>query len=101
LQSRRDAASTYGAVGVDPEADEVVGKVKELTGGGASYAIDTTAISAVVKQAQQSLRSRGTLIALGLGAEEYTIDALTCCRRARSSDPASRATPTRERWCRA
>ena len=76
LQSRRDAASTYGAVGVDPGADEVVGKVKELTGGGASYAIDTTAISAVVKQAQQSLRSRGTLIALGLGAEEYTIDAL-------------------------
>jgi aryl-alcohol dehydrogenase len=76
LQSRRDAAATYGAVGVDPTADEVVGKVKELTGGGASYAIDTTAISAVVKQAQQSLRSRGTLIALGLGAEEYTIDAL-------------------------
>jgi aryl-alcohol dehydrogenase len=76
LQSRRDAASTYGAVGVDPGADEVVGKVKELTGGGASYAIDTTAISAVVKQAQQSLRSRGTLIALGLGAEEYAIDAL-------------------------
>ena len=26
LQSRRDAASTYGAVGVDPGADEVVGK---------------------------------------------------------------------------
>ncbi len=50
--------------------------MKQLTGGGASYAIDTTAISAVVKQAQQSLRSRGTLIALGLGAEEYTIDAL-------------------------
>jgi aryl-alcohol dehydrogenase len=77
LQSRRDAAAKYGAVGVDPRAtDNVVEKVKELTGGGVSYAIDTTAISAVVKQAQQSLRSRGTLIALGLGAEEYTIDAL-------------------------
>ena len=50
--------------------------MKQLTGGGATYAIDTTAISAVVKQAQQSLRSRGTLIALGLGAEEYTIDAI-------------------------
>jgi aryl-alcohol dehydrogenase len=79
LQSRRDAAARYGAVGLDPRdptADSVVEKVKALTGGGASYAIDTTAISAVVKQAQQSLRSRGTLIALGLGAEEYTIDAL-------------------------
>ncbi|CAM3259073.1 aryl-alcohol dehydrogenase [Mycobacterium intermedium] len=76
LQSRRDAAAAYGAVGVDPTATEdVVAKVKELTGGGAAYAIDTTAISPVVKQAQLSLRNRGTLIALGLGAEEYTIDA--------------------------
>jgi aryl-alcohol dehydrogenase len=80
MQSRRDAAAKYGAIGVDPTAPEnsmdVVAKVKELTGGGATYGIDTTAISAVVKQAQQSLRSRGTLIALGLGAEEYTIDAI-------------------------
>ena len=30
----------------------------------------------MVTQAQQSLRVRGTLIALGLGAEEYTIDAI-------------------------
>ena len=75
LQSRRDAASKFGAVGVDPSATDVVEQVKQLTGGGASCAIDTTAISPVVKQAQQSLRSRGTLIALGLGAEEYIIDA--------------------------
>jgi aryl-alcohol dehydrogenase len=76
LASRRDAAARYGAVGIDPTGEDVVAKVKELTGGGANYAIDTTAISPVVKQAQLSLRSRGTLIALGLGAEEYTIDAL-------------------------
>jgi aryl-alcohol dehydrogenase len=30
----------------------------------------------VVKQAQQSLRMRGTLVALGLGAEEYALDAI-------------------------
>ncbi len=30
----------------------------------------------MVKQAQQSLRVRGTLVALGLGAEEYTLDAI-------------------------
>jgi aryl-alcohol dehydrogenase len=76
LQSRRDVAAKYGAVGVDPTGTDVVGKVKELTGGGATYAIDTTGISPVVKQAQLSLRNRGTLVALGLGAEEYTIDAL-------------------------
>lgn len=81
MESRREAAAKYGAIGVDPlpaDAPEfnVVEKVKELTGGGASYAIDTTAISAVVKQAQQSLRARGTLVALGLGPEEYAIDAI-------------------------
>jgi aryl-alcohol dehydrogenase len=78
LQSRRDTAAGYGAIGVDPSpaGDAAVEQVRELTGGGASYAIDTTAISAVVKQAQQSLKTRGTLIALGLGAAEYAIDAL-------------------------
>lgn len=81
MASRREAAARYGAIGVDPlPADQpefnVVEKVKELTGGGASYAIDTTAISPVVKQAQQSLKVRGTLVALGLGAEEYAIDAI-------------------------
>ena len=77
MASRRDAAAKFGAIGVDPTAEEnVVEKVKELTGGGASYAIDTTAISAVVKQAQQSLKARGTLVALGLGPEEYAIDAI-------------------------
>ncbi len=78
LESRRDVATGYGAIGIDPTAEEdVVAKIKELTGGaGASYAIDTTAISAVVKQAQQALKVRGTLVALGLGAEEYAIDAI-------------------------
>jgi aryl-alcohol dehydrogenase len=77
LDSRREMAARYGAIGVDPSGDvPVVDRVKELTGGGAAYGIDTTAIPAVVKQAQQSLRIRGTLIALGLGAEEYLIDAI-------------------------
>ncbi|MGO4256702.1 NAD(P)-dependent alcohol dehydrogenase [Marmoricola sp. RAF53] len=76
MASRRDAAAKFGAIGVDPTAEDVVEKIKELTGGGASYAIDTTAISAVVKQAQQALKVRGTLVALGLGAEEYAIDAI-------------------------
>ena len=79
LATRREVAQRYGALAVDPTAlgeQSVVDKVKELTGGGATYGIDTTAISAVVKQAQQSLAIRGTLVALGLGAEEYAIDAI-------------------------
>ena len=76
VASRREAAERFGATTLDPTEVAVVERVRELTGGGATYAIDTTAISDVVKQAQQSLRMRGTLVALGLGAEEYTLDAI-------------------------
>jgi len=77
LASRRAVAEGFGATSIDPtEVASVVDRVKELTGGGAAYAIDTTALPPVVKQAQQSLRARGTLVALGLGAEEYVLDAI-------------------------
>jgi aryl-alcohol dehydrogenase len=77
LESRRAVAEKLGATTVDPaQTDNVVERVKELTGGGAAYAIDTTAIPAAVKQAAQALAPRGTLVALGLGAEEYTLDAI-------------------------
>jgi aryl-alcohol dehydrogenase len=79
LATRREIATSYGATSVDPTGlgeTSVVDAVKELTGGGAAYGIDTTAIPEVVKQAQQSLAPRGTLVALGLGAEEYVLDAV-------------------------
>ena len=77
LAARRTAAAKFGATTVDPAAvEDVVARVRELTGGGAAYGIDTTAIPAVVKQAQQSLAARGTLVVLGLGAEEYVLDAI-------------------------
>lgn len=79
VAERRAVAEGYGATAVDPAATDagtVEEQVRARTGGGAAYAIDTTAIAAVVLQAQHSLRSRGLLVALGLGAPEYTIDAI-------------------------
>src|SRR3954447_19871410 len=78
LASRREVATRFGATALDPgQGDEgIVDRVKGLTGGGATYGIDTTAIPEVVKQALQSLGVRGTLVALGLGAEEYAVDAI-------------------------
>ncbi|WGY00023.1 zinc-binding dehydrogenase [Nocardioides sp. QY071] len=79
VASRRETAAGYGAIALDPTeegAAPVEDRVREATGGGATYAIDTTAIPAVVLQAQRSLRTRGMLVALGLGAPEYTIDAI-------------------------
>jgi aryl-alcohol dehydrogenase len=82
VAARRRLAEGYGARALDPTGDDsdgaapIADRVKELTGGGASYAIDTTALPGVVQQAQHALRSRGTLVALGLGAPEYPIDAI-------------------------
>lgn len=79
LQPARLAeAERLGAVALDATglgAEEVVAAVRDLTAGGARYAIDTTAVPAVVRQGLQALATRGTLVALGLGAEEYTVDA--------------------------
>lgn len=72
-EAERLGATALDATGLAPEA--VVQAVRDLTGGGASYAIDTTAVPSVVKQGVQALGTRGTLVALGLGAEEYPIDA--------------------------
>ncbi|QYJ04690.1 NAD(P)-dependent alcohol dehydrogenase [Nocardioides panacisoli] len=77
--SRREVAAAYGATTIDPTeegAAPVEERVRDATGGGAAYAIDTTALPGVVLQAQHALRPRGVLIALGLGAAEYTIDAV-------------------------
>ena len=75
VAERRELAARYGAIGVEA-GDGAVDRVKELTGGGARYAIDTTAIPDVVLQAQHALTARGMLLALGLGAQEYVVDAL-------------------------
>lgn len=69
----RLGATPLDASGLEPEG--VVQAVRDLTGGGSSFAIDTTAVPAVVKQGLQALGTRGTLVALGLGAEEYPVDA--------------------------
>ncbi|UDY22210.1 NAD(P)-dependent alcohol dehydrogenase [Nocardioides sp. Kera G14] len=75
--ARLELASRYGAVGIDPTAEDPVARIKELTGGsGSTYTIDTTAIPDVVLQAQRALAGGGTLVVLGLGAETYTIDAV-------------------------
>ena len=50
--------------------------VAELTGGGAHHAVDTTGVTAVIKDAVAGLRPRGTLVTLGLGAPEIVLDSV-------------------------
>jgi len=79
LPSRLEAAGQYGAVGVDPSAlgdTSVVDAVKEATGGGATGAVDSTSVPAVLTDAARALAPRGTLVVLGLGAPEFAVDAI-------------------------
>jgi aryl-alcohol dehydrogenase len=79
--SRLEVAEKLGATGVNPATlgdVSVVDRVKEITGGGAAYGVETTAVPAVIKQAAQSLRVQGTLVVLGLDMNqpEFPIDAI-------------------------
>src|ERR1700712_4033493 len=79
LASRLEVARRYGAIGINPaELGDVslVDAVKEATGGGSTYAIDTTAVPAVLNQAARALAVRGELVVLGLGAAEFPVDAI-------------------------
>lgn len=79
VASRRALAADLGALTLDQASEDTAPlseQVKALTDGGVDFAIDTTAKADVVLSAQRALRSGGTLVALGLGAAEYTVDAI-------------------------
>ena len=72
VESRRLIARDLGATAtVDPETEDVVEAVHDHTGGGATASIETTAIADVLLQALDSLRARGTCVALGVGMPEF------------------------------
>lgn len=47
------------------ECDDIVAKIKEITNGGADYAIDTSGVSDFVRKALACVRSGGTAVVLG------------------------------------
>jgi aryl-alcohol dehydrogenase len=72
VASRRQMASELGAkITVDPAADDVGEAVRDHTGGGATAAIDTTAIAEVLFQALDCLAARGTCVAVGVGTPPF------------------------------
>ncbi|WP_067699503.1 NAD(P)-dependent alcohol dehydrogenase [Nocardia jejuensis] len=52
---------------IDGAAEDVVAQVQAATGGGATYALDTTALNPVIAKALQAVAPRGTLVLVGLG----------------------------------
>lgn len=78
---RLAAAAGFGAIGIAAaglEPAELIAAVVEATGGpnGHRHAIDTTGVPSVVRAAVAAVGARGEVVALGLNAPEYTVDAI-------------------------
>ena len=60
------------------DVEDVPGAVREATGMGADFAVDTTAVPAVMKATVSSLAPRGTagLLGLGVAGTEFSVDML-------------------------
>ncbi len=72
LLGRRQLAAELGATAtLDPRVDDVVEAVRDHTRGGATSAIETTAIVDVLLQALDCVGARGTCVALGVGMPEF------------------------------
>nr|WP_308706056.1 NAD(P)-dependent alcohol dehydrogenase [Nocardia nova] len=71
VASRRELAVEVGAAAaLDPiSTDDIVAGIRELTGGGSDYSVDTTGRAEMINQAVAALRPRGSLALVGLGAQ--------------------------------
>jgi aryl-alcohol dehydrogenase len=65
---RSSLAMELGATSVLDPTDDVIAHLPDLTGGGPTVAVDTTALPAVIATALATLRACGTLALVGLGA---------------------------------
>lgn len=69
VAERRALAEELGATAtIDPTASDATTAIGDVTGGGPTLAVDTTALPAVIATALTVLRSCGTLALVGLGA---------------------------------
>ncbi|MFE3292445.1 NAD(P)-dependent alcohol dehydrogenase [Rhodococcus sp. NPDC059234] len=83
VADRRALAEKFGATAVAPD-EHVVDRVVAATGGGATHAVDTTGNPTVLRQALTALRTRGDLVAVGLGPSELTLDVQDLMRNGKS-----------------
>lgn len=69
VPGRRALAEKLGATDtLDPTGIDVATAIAELTGGGATHAVDTSGVPKVVADGVRGLTSGGTMVAVGLGA---------------------------------
>ncbi|MFF5263971.1 NAD(P)-dependent alcohol dehydrogenase [Actinomadura viridis] len=74
LDLARELGATHTLNGSDIEPDGLAAKIRELTGDGAQYSFDTTAVPEIVAAAVACLRTTGVCGLVGVGAREYRLD---------------------------
>jgi Zn-dependent alcohol dehydrogenase len=77
VAARREAARTLGATDlIDPNAEDVTGRVRELTQVGVDYAFDVVGRGALVQMALWATRNGGTVVSVGAAplGDAITID---------------------------
>jgi alcohol dehydrogenase len=74
LEEKRQLARRLGATHVlDPETDEPVAALKDLTAGGPDYTFECAGSETVLEQAYQATRRGGTTVAIGLPHPSKTV----------------------------
>lgn len=73
-EPRRRLAAELGATAIDPTDPDAPRLIASATDGGATHALDTTAIPDVIRHAAHGMRAAGELVVVGLGAPEITVD---------------------------
>jgi Zn-dependent alcohol dehydrogenase len=76
VSERRDAAAGFGATdAIDPGVDDVIGVCHEITAGiGVDYSFDAVGSSALIETGFFATRNGGTIVAVGAGPIEHTIN---------------------------
>ncbi|MFI1030202.1 NAD(P)-dependent alcohol dehydrogenase [Streptomyces sp. NPDC020951] len=59
---------------LDGAVEDVVGRIRDLTSGGATHAFDTTGVPSVVRDAALALAPLGSLALVALGTAEVSVD---------------------------
>lgn len=81
---RRALAESLGASAAFDPSDDPVSAIREITGGGVDYALDTTGSPRVLADAVKALAVGGAAVAVGLGAGVPSIDLRDLVMRGKS-----------------
>ena len=79
LPNKLEMAKRFGATdAIDGSDGQAVGKIRELTGGGADYAFEAVGVPALMEAAYAAVRAGGTAVLVGIGSltQSFSINAL-------------------------